>query len=118
MAMTIAYIKDPSLSTADLLEIMPGPDFPTGATIINKDELEQIYHTGAGRIMCRATLEYDKSDHSLHVKEIPFNFSGSMGNLVAELATATSETISNKKKMPPQDPGCYKGGGLFRQEWY
>lgn len=108
MAMTIAYIKDPSLSTADLLEIMPGPDFPTGATIINKDELEQIYHTGAGRIMCRATLEYDKSDHSLHVKEIPFNFSGSMGNLVAELATATSETISNKKKMPPKIPGITK----------
>lgn len=108
LEMTIAYIKDPSMKTADLLEIMPGPDFPTGATIINKDELEQVYHEGAGRILCRATLEYDKSDHTLHVKEIPFNFSGSMGNLVQELATATSETISNHKKVPPKIPGITK----------
>ena len=54
--MTIAYIKNPSLKTEELLEIMPGPDFPTGATIINKDELADVYRNGAGRIMCRATL--------------------------------------------------------------
>lgn len=103
--MAIAYIKDPSTSTAKLLEIMPGPDFPTGATIINKEDMEQIYRGGTGRILVRSTLEYDKSDHTLHVKEIPFNFSGSMYNLVSELATATSETISNKKKVPPKIPG-------------
>lgn len=108
LEMTMAYIKDPSMTTAQLLEIMPGPDFPTGATIINKDDLEQIYQNGAGRIMCRATLEYDSSDHSLHVKEIPFNFAGSMYNLVSELATATSETIVNKKKVPPKISGVTK----------
>lgn len=110
LEMTIAYIKDPSMTTAQLLEIMPGPDFPTGATIINKDELEEIYNNGAGRILCRATLEYDSSDHSLHVKEIPFNFSGCMNNLVAELATVTTETYSgvNHKKMPPKIPGVTK----------
>lgn len=108
LEMTIAYVKDPSLSTAQLLEYMPGPDFPTGATIINKDDLEDVYRNGVGRIMCRGTLEYDKSDHTLHVKEIPFIFSGCMNNLVAELATATSETISNKKKVPPKIPGIIK----------
>lgn len=108
LEMTIAYIKDPSMSTADLLEIMPGPDFPTGATIINKDDMEAVYHNGTGRILCRATLEYDKSDNTIHVKEIPFNFSGNMNNLVSELATVTSETISNKKKMPPKVPGITK----------
>lgn len=110
LEMTIAYIKDPSLKTEQLLEIMPGPDFPTGATIINKDELAQIYRDGSGRIMCRATLEYDKSDHAIHVKEIPFNFAGSMNNLVAELAAATSETPGggNKKKLPPKIPGVAK----------
>lgn len=106
--MTIAYIRDPSMSTAQLLEIMPGPDFPTGATIINKDDMESVYHNGAGRILCRATLEYDKSDNAIHVKEIPFNFSGNMNNLVAELATVTSETISNKKKIPPKIQGVTK----------
>lgn len=110
LEMTIAYIKDPSLKTKDLLEIMPGPDFPTGATIINKEELVDIYRTGTGRIMCRATLEYDKSDHSIHVKEIPFSFAGSMNNLVAELASATTETPGggNKKKVPPKIPGISK----------
>lgn len=108
--MTIAYIKNPSLTTAQLLEIMPGPDFPTGATIINKDDLEQIYSTGVGRLMVRATLEYDASDNTIHVKEIPFNFSGSMNNLVSELATATSETVGGggKKKLPPKIPGITK----------
>lgn len=106
--MTIAYIKDPSMSTAQLLEIMPGPDFPTGATIINKDDLEDVYHNGVGRILCRATLEYDKSDNTIHVKEIPFNFSGNMNNLIAELAMVTSETVSNKKKVPPKIPGINK----------
>ncbi len=110
LEMVIAYIKDPSMTISQLLEIMPGPDFPTGATIINKDELEDIYHTGTGRILCRATLEYDKSDNTIHVKEIPFIFSGSMNNLVAELATAATETAGggNKKKMPPKIPGITK----------
>lgn len=106
--MTIAYVKDPSMTTEQLLEIMPGPDFPTGATIINKDDMGQIYHEGTGRILCRATLQYDASDNTIHVKEIPFNFSGSMNNLVAELATATSETMSNHKKVPPKIPGITK----------
>lgn len=105
LEMVIAYIRNPLMTTAQLLEIMPGPDFPTGATIINKEDLEQIYHDGKGRILCRATLEYDKSDHTIHVKEIPFIFSGCMNNLVTELATVTSETISNKKKVPPKIAG-------------
>lgn len=110
LEMTIAYIKKPSMKTEELLEIMPGPDFPTGATIINKDELGDIYHNGTGRIMCRATLEYTKSEHAIHVKEIPFNFAGSMDNLVAELATATTETPGGggKRKMPPKIPGISK----------
>lgn len=108
LEMTIAYIKDPSMKTADLLAIMPGPDFPTGATIINKEDLEEIYRTGAGRILCRATIDYDAADHALHVRQIPFSFSGCMNNLVAELAAATSETISNKKKVPPKIKGVTK----------
>lgn len=110
LEMTIAYIKNPALKTEQLLEFMPGPDFPTGATIINKDDLVQIYRDGAGRIICRATLEYDKTDHAIHVREIPFNFAGSMNNLVMELASATTETPGggNKRKLPPKIPGVSK----------
>lgn len=104
--MTLAYMKNPKLKTEELLEYMPGPDFPSGATIINKDDLLNIYETGEGKIAVRATLEYDKKEHALHVKEIPFVFAGSMDNLVAELAAATTERTDDKnRKIPPKIPG-------------
>ena len=43
----IAYMKDPDLTTEEMMEIIPGPDFPTGGIVINKDELKAIYETEA-----------------------------------------------------------------------
>lgn len=104
--MVLTYLKKPKTKTAELLEHMPGPDFPSGATIINKDDLLDMYKTGEGKIVVRATLEYDKKEHAIHVKEIPYLFAGSMDNLVAELAAATTETIDAKKKrVPPKITG-------------
>lgn len=104
--MTLAYLKNPKIRTEELLKYMPGPDFPCGGTIINKDEIPEIYEKGAGRFLVRATLEYDKKEHALHVREIPHLFAGSMDKLVAELATATTETVDGKKKkVPPKITG-------------
>lgn len=106
LTMVLAYLKNPEIKTEGLLEYMPGPDFPSGATIINKDALLEMYKTGTGKIVVRATVEYDKKEHALHVKEIPYLFAGSMDNLVAELAVATTEsTDSRKKKVPPKIKG-------------
>lgn len=105
LKMTIQYLKHPKTKTEDLLKIMPGPDFPSGATIINKDDLLGIYETGQGKIMVRATIEYDKKEHALHVREIPFSFAGSMDNLVTELVNATTERMVGKKKEPPKITG-------------
>ena len=102
LAMTLAYLKNPKIKTAELLEYMPGPDFPSGATIINKDDMLEIYKTGYGKIMVRATVEYDKKEHALHVREIPYTFAGSMDNLVKELADATTERQNGKHKIPPK----------------
>lgn len=96
--MLLVYLKKPKTKTAELLEYMPGPDFPSGATIINKDDMLEMYENGEGKIRVRATLEYDKKEHEIHVREIPFLFAGSMDNLVAELAAATTETIDAKKR--------------------
>lgn len=104
--MVLHYMKKPKSKTEELLEIMPGPDFPSGATIINKEELVQIYENGEGKIRVRATLEYDKAEHAIHVKDVPFLFSGSVDTLVAELVKATTETVnSQKKKVPPKIEG-------------
>lgn len=104
--MTLQYLKKPETSLDKLLEIMPGPDFPTGATIINKDELREMYKTGQGRLSVRAKMEYDEKEHTLRVTEIPYLFSGSMDNLVAELVKATSPVMTNgRKTQPPKIAG-------------
>ena len=45
-----AYIDDPDISTARLMEYMPGPDFPTGGIIANKSDLPEIYESGTGKM--------------------------------------------------------------------
>ena len=42
------------------MQIMPGPDFPTGGIVVNKDELTEIYRTGAGKIKIRGRVEVEK----------------------------------------------------------
>lgn len=67
---TIAYMKN---EDADLLEIMPAPDFPLGAQLIyNKDEIRQIYETGRGSFKLRAKYIYDKSNNCIEILEIPY----------------------------------------------
>ena len=48
-----AYIDNPEVTTQELMEFMPGPDFPTGGVIANKSELPQIYETGMGKIQAQ-----------------------------------------------------------------
>lgn len=101
--MTIQYLKKPKTKLEDLLAIMPGPDFPSGATIINKSELLSMYQKGYGKLTVRATINYNPKEHSLHITEIPYLFAGSMDNLVAELVKASSESVDkNRKKTPPK----------------
>ena len=76
-----AYIDDPEISTQQLMEYMPGPDFPTGGIIANKSELPVIYETGAGKIKLRGKLEVElgkrKADKDkLVITEIPYTMIG------------------------------------------
>lgn len=94
----ISYVNNPKQSVEELMETMPGPDFPTDGEIINKSELAEIYKTGIGKIRVRGRMKYDKKHNSLHVYEIPFTASGSMDNLVFEIASATTESTDKKGK--------------------
>ena len=47
----IAFIKDPAISTEQLIEIIPGPDFPTGGTILGRAGVRSAYTTGRGSII-------------------------------------------------------------------
>ena len=67
---TIKVMKDPE---ADLLDVMPAPDFPFGAALIyNPEEMREIYKTGRGSFRMRAKYEYDKKQNCIDIKEIPY----------------------------------------------
>lgn len=67
---TIAYMKN---KDADILDIMPAPDFSLGAEIIyNRDEMSAIYETGRGSFKMRAKYTYDKANNCIDITEIPY----------------------------------------------
>ena len=55
-----AYIRNPKLTTEELMEYIPGPDFPTGGIVVNQNELLEIYETGTGKIKIRGRMELEK----------------------------------------------------------
>ena len=72
----IAYIKNRNIDTKGLLDILHGPDFPTGGIIANKKDLFDIYDTGNGKLKIRGKIEVElgrkKSDKDkLIISEIP-----------------------------------------------
>ncbi len=75
----IACMKDPDITTEEMMEIIPGPDFPTGGIVINKDELKNIYETGNGKIKLRGKVEIEKvkgGRENLVITEIPYTMIG------------------------------------------
>ena len=67
-------INNPDCSLDELLEIVKGPDFPTGAIVQGKAGLRQAYETGRGKIFvrARATIEAEKGDPKIIITEIPY----------------------------------------------
>jgi DNA gyrase subunit A len=75
----IAYMKNPDISTEELLTIIQGPDFPTGGIVINKDELISIYETGNGKIKIRGKVEIEPvkgGKERIVITEIPYTMIG------------------------------------------
>jgi DNA gyrase subunit A len=72
----IAVIDNPKLEVDELLELIPGPDFPTGGFIMGRDSIHQAYRTGRGIIPMRAKAMVEQnsrtSRESIIVTEIPF----------------------------------------------
>jgi DNA gyrase subunit A len=71
----LAYLEDNNVSIDRLIELVPGPDFPTGAIILGRSGIRSAYHTGHGSITVRAKTfieERGKDRQSIIVSEIPF----------------------------------------------
>ena len=73
----VAVIDDPKITTAELLKVIHGPDFPTGGFIIPVDSMESIYETGKGKLKLRARLhvEEDGGRKNIVITEMPYQVS-------------------------------------------
>jgi DNA gyrase subunit A len=85
----MALIDDPELTIDQLIEHVPGPDFPTGGLILGRSGIHSAYHTGRGSVMMRGrvhTEEVRKDREALIVSEIPYQVNKStMIEKIAEL---------------------------------
>ena len=73
---TIGLLDSPKLSTKDLMNFVPSPDFPTKAEIISsREELEEIYTSGRGSIKLRATYEVENGE--IVINSLPYQVSSS-----------------------------------------
>src|SRR4051794_395413 len=71
----IALIDDPALGIDDLINIIPGPDFPTGGIILGRQGIRSAYHLGRGSIVMRGKVTIDtirKDREAILITEIPY----------------------------------------------
>ena len=72
---TVKIIDDPETTVEDLIKIVQGPDFPTGAQILGKSGIRDAYRTGTGKIKVRAICEIEETKKGrlqIIVSEIPY----------------------------------------------
>lgn len=72
---TIKFIDNPDITIEELIEVIPGPDFPTGGIIMGVSGIREAYKTGRGRIRVRARAEIEKHGEDrewIIVTEIPY----------------------------------------------
>jgi len=91
----VALIDDPELSIDDLMNYIPGPDFPTSAIINGRGGIIQAYRTGRGRILIRARTEIETDSHSgrqaIIIHELPYQVNK------ARLVEKIADLVRDKK---------------------
>ena len=103
----IAYMKDNTLTTKQLMKYIKGPDFPTGGIVVNQDDLLSIYESGTGKIKIRGKVETEdmkSGKKRLVITEIPYTMIGAgigkflndVCNLVETKKTSDIVDISNQ----------------------
>jgi len=91
---TIALIDNPDLTIDDLMQHVPGPDFPTAGIINGAAGIVQAYRTGRGRLLVRAKTEIETSEHgheAIIATEIPYQVNK------ARLIEKIAELVKEKK---------------------
>lgn len=90
----IALIENPKLTADEILKIMPGPDFPTGALICGKESIASYYKTGRGSLKMRGKVSVEdgrSGKQQLVITEVPYNVNPE------ELIKRVAELVEEKK---------------------
>lgn len=90
----LELMKDPDMTIAELMEYLPGPDFPTGAQIIGRGGIRKAYETGRGSITLRAKAEIEQKENGkevIIVRELPYQVNK------AKLIEKIAELVREKK---------------------
>lgn len=94
---TIALIKNPEITTRELIEHVPGPDFPTAGFIYGREEIHRAYNTGRGIIQMRARAVVDeigrgeRTRNAVVITELPYQVNK------AKLIEKMAELVHEKK---------------------
>lgn len=85
----VALIDNPSLTIDELINIIPGPDFPTGGIILGRQGIRSAYHLGRGSIVMRGKVAFEtirKEREAIVITEIPYQVNkATMVERIAEL---------------------------------
>lgn len=90
----LAVSKDPDISILELMDIIPGPDFPTGGLILGRSGIRKAYETGRGSLKLRAKVEIEQKSSGkevIIVREIPYQVNK------ARLIERIAELVREKK---------------------
>ena len=89
---TVKLIDDKEATVEDLIKIVKGPDFPTGATIMGKSGVKEAYRTGIGKVKVRSCCEIEETDRGksqIIVTEIPYQVN--KARLIEKIAELVKE---------------------------
>ncbi|MPY74814.1 MAG: DNA gyrase subunit A [Alphaproteobacteria bacterium] len=104
----LAYLDNPDISVEELIEIVPGPDFPTGALILGRAGIRAAYHTGRGSVVMRGRTHFEtlaREREAIVVTEIPYQVNKArMLERIAELVRdKTIDGISDLRDESDRD---------------
>ena len=103
-----AYVDNPDITVEELIQYIPGPDFPTGAQIVGQEGIYKAYQTGNGSILMRAKSHFEqvgKDRESIIFTEVPYQANKSrLMERIAELVNnKTIEGISDLRDESDRD---------------
>ena len=89
----VAYLENPDIAIDQLIEILPGPDFPTGGIIMGRNGIREAYHTGRGSILMRGRthIEDMRDREAIIITEVPYQQNKS--KLVARIGEVVKDKL-------------------------